>query len=161
VKNSELQRVADIFVGDWTVAITNQRWLDDKTATTTGVAKGEWLGDAFVQLRMWLQGEGSELFGATAVDQPDDLGHPQMHFVFGRSDARDQFVALTHDERGVLRVFDVSIDGDTTTLHRADPDFHQRFVGRVDGNRIVMHPDISEDQGATWIKDFDMTLTRA
>jgi hypothetical protein len=160
VKNQELQRVADIFVGDWSVSITNQRWVDDKTATTRGLAKGEWLEDAFVQLRMWFEGEGNELFGNTAVDQAGDLGHPQMHFVFGRSDARDRFLALSHDERGVLRVFDLALEADTWTLHRGDPDFHQRLVGRVDGNSILIHPDISEDQGATWVKDFDMTLAR-
>lgn len=53
MRNEQLQRVADVFVGDWAVSITNQRWIEDKTATTTGTAKGEWLGDAFVQLRVW------------------------------------------------------------------------------------------------------------
>lgn len=104
MKNEQLERVADIFVGDWTVAITNQRWLDDKTATTTGIAKGEWLGDAFVQLRAWFEGDGNAIFGDTAVEQPDTIGQPALHFVFGRSDARDQFVALSHDERGQLEV---------------------------------------------------------
>lgn len=161
MKNEQLQRVADVFVGDWNVVISNQRWVDDKHATTKGVAKGEWLGDAFVQLRMWFEGEGSELFGDTAPDQHDGLGEPNMHFVFGRSDARDRFVTLSYDERGTLRVFDFTLDGASWELHRADPDFHQRFIGRVNGDQILAHPDISEDQGATWTKDFDLTFTRA
>jgi hypothetical protein len=161
MKNQQLEQVADIFVGEWTVSISNQRWLDDKTATTRGIAKGDWLGDAFVQLRAWFEGDGTEVFGATATGQPEQLGQPAMHFVFGRSDARDRFIALSHDERGVLRVFDVTLDGDSWMLHREDPDFHQRLIGRVEGNRIVAHPDMSEDQGATWVKDFDMTFTRA
>jgi hypothetical protein len=82
--------------GDWTVAITNQRWLDDDTATTTGRARGAWLGDAFVDFRVWLDGDGDALFGGSALEQPDDLGTPAMHFVFGRSDAQDRFVALSH-----------------------------------------------------------------
>ena len=57
MRSQQLERVANVFVGDWTVAITNQRWLDDNTATTTGMAKGAWLGDAFVELRVWLDGE--------------------------------------------------------------------------------------------------------
>lgn len=160
MRNQQLERVANVFVGDWTVAITNQRWLDDNTATTTGMAKGAWLGDAFVELRVWLDGDGDALFGETAIEQPDDLATPAMHFVFGRSDAQDRFVALSHDERGVLRVFDLTMDADSWMLHRADPDFHQRLIGRVEGDRILAHPDISEDQGVTWVKDFDMTFQR-
>jgi hypothetical protein len=47
-------------------------------------------------------------------------------------------------------------------LTREDPDFHQRLVGAVsaDGNRIDTHPDASEDHGATWRKDFDLTFER-
>ncbi len=160
MRNEQLQRVADVFVGDWNVAITNQRWVEDKTATTNGTAKGEWLGDAFVQVRLWFEGDGDEVFGATARGDLADVGEPAMHFVFGRSDARDRFIALSHDERGVLRVFDLTLDGESWMLHRGDPDFHQRLIGRVEGNRIVAHPDMSEDEGATWIKDFDMTFTR-
>ena len=161
MRNRELERVADIFVGDWTLSITNQRWLDDPTTATPGVAKGEWLGDAFVQLRAWFEADSDEIFGPGALAQSDDLDEPSLRFVFGRSDARDRFVALSHDERGVARVFDLTLDGDTWTLHREDPDFHQRLVGHIDGDKIVAHPDMSEDEGATWVKDFDMTFTRS
>jgi len=41
-----------------------------------------------------------------------------------------------------------------------DPDFHQRLVGRVEGDRIVGRADASEDQGATWRKDFDLVFER-
>lgn len=161
MKNEQLQRVADLFVGDWSVADTNQRWLDDEAAITRGIAKGEWVGEAFVQLRVWLEDDGESIFGDTSPGTPDDLGEPAMHFVFGRSDAREQFVALSHDERGVLRVFDFTLDGDSWTLLRRDPDFHQRLVGRVEDSQMLVHPDISEDEGATWVKDFDMTFTRS
>jgi hypothetical protein len=86
--------------------------------TTRGIAKGEWLDDAFVQLRAWFEGDGNAIFGDSA-------------------------------------------DADCWMLHRADPDFHQRLIGRVEGSRILAHPDISEDEGATWVKDFDMTFTRS
>jgi hypothetical protein len=65
-----------------------------------------------------------------------------------------------HDERGVLRVFDLTLDAGSWMLHRADPDFHQRFIGRIERDRILAHPDISQDQGVTWVKDFDMTFQR-
>lgn len=68
---------------------------------------------------------------------------------------------LYNDERGVLRVFRLTLDGATWTMHRADPDIHQRFVGRVEGDRMVGRTEASEDQGATWRKDFDLVFQRA
>ncbi|HWM19009.1 MAG TPA: hypothetical protein VNO51_04935 [Ilumatobacteraceae bacterium] len=142
-RNTELERVAEIFVGHWALSLTNMWWLDDPTTVTSGAATGEWLGDSFVRLRAELGGE------------------PTWEFVFGRNDARDQFVVLYHDERGVLRVFELSLDGGSFVMSRTDPDFHQRLVGRVEGDRIVGQADASDDQGATWRKDFDMIFERA
>ncbi|MET0910808.1 MAG: hypothetical protein ABWZ99_15180 [Ilumatobacteraceae bacterium] len=141
-RNEELERVAAIFVGRWTLSITNQWWLDDPNIVTTGTAIGEWLGQSFVRL------------------QAEFDGQPTWDFVFGRNDARDQFVVLYHDERGVMRVFDLTLDGGSWAMSRTDPDFHQRFVGRVDGDRIVAQTDASEDQGVTWRKDFDIAFDR-
>ena len=142
-RNSELERVAGIFVGDWNLTITNQWWLDDPSTVTSGTASGNWLGDSFVRL------------------QAEVNGLPGWEFIFGRSDARDQFIVLYHDERGVLRVFDLILDGDSWVMSRNDPDFHQRLLGRVEGDRMVGQADASEDQGATWRKDFDMIFDRS
>jgi hypothetical protein len=142
-RNADLERVAEIFLGDWTLTITNQWWLDDPTTVTSGTATCEWLGDSFIRLQAELGGE------------------PTWEFVFGRNDARDEFVALYHDERGVLRVFQLTLDDGAWTLSRTDPDFHQRLVGRVDGDRMVGRADASEDHGATWRKDFDLVFERA
>jgi hypothetical protein len=142
-RNEELERVAAIFVGDWALTITNQWWLDDPTTVTSGTAVGEWLGDSFVRLRAEIGDE------------------PTWEFVFGRNDARDQFVVLYHDERGVLRVFELTLDDASWVMSRADPDFHQRLLGRVEGDRIVGQADASDDRGATWRKDFDLVFERA
>ena len=141
-RNTELERVAAIFVGDWTLTITNQWWLDDPTTVTSGSATCDWLGDSFIRLQAEFDGE------------------PTWEFVFGRNDARDQFVVLYHDERGVLRVFDMTLDDGSWTMSHADPDFHQRLLGRVEGDRIVGQTDASEDEGATWRKDFDLVFER-
>src|SRR5947208_71612 len=97
-RNAELERLADVFVGDWTLSITNQWWLDDPSTVTNGSATGEWLDDSFVRFR-------------AVID-----GTPSWDFVFGRSDARGEFVALYHDERGVLRLFHVTLDDDGWTM---------------------------------------------
>jgi hypothetical protein len=46
------------------------------------------------------------------------------------------------------------------TMVREDPDFHQRFVGRREGGRIVAQWDASDDGGRTWRKDFDLIFER-
>lgn len=67
--------------------------------------------------------------------------HSSWHWIIGRSDARDQFVLLYHDDRGVLRVFDMAFADGQWTFVREDPDFssalprdrgvtpHQRSLG--------------------------------
>ena len=83
-RNTELERVAEIFVDDWSLAITNKWWLDDPATVTYGTATCDWLGDSFVRLQAEIDGK------------------PTWDFVFGRNDTSDQFVVLYHDERGVL-----------------------------------------------------------
>jgi hypothetical protein len=142
MRNPELERLAQVFAGDWTLTITNQWWLDDPATVTTGTASCGWLGDSFLRLQAELDGK------------------PTWDFVFGRNDAQDEFVALYHDERSVLRVFEVTLDGADWTMSRTDPDFHQRFVGRVEGDRLVSRTEASEDQGSNWRKDFDLIFQR-
>lgn len=142
MRNSGLERVAEVFVGEWSLSITNQWWLDDPTTVTTGSAACDWIGDSFVRLHA------------------DIDGIPAWDFVFGASDAREQLVVLYHDERGVLRVFELTLDDGGWSMSRTDPDFHQRLWARVEGDRMVGQADASEDQGATWRKDFDLVFER-
>jgi hypothetical protein len=145
-RNEALQRVADVLVGTWELTMTNAWFWEDPAAVVEGSATVEWLDDAFLIMR-WFFGE-----------------EPAAVWALGRSDARDAFVALNYRERGELRVFDMTFTGagGAWVLTREDPDFHQRLVGAVsaDGNRIDIHPDASEDHGATWRKDFDLTFER-
>jgi hypothetical protein len=107
-----------------------------------GWATFEWLDDAFIVWR-WNSGD----------PQP-------AQFVIGYSDANERYVVLYHDERGVARVFDMTWGDGEWTLSRADPDFHQRIVAAVAGDRIEASVDASEDAGTTWRKDFDLTFMR-
>ena len=145
-RNEALQQVADVLVGSWKLTMTNAWFWENPAAVVEGAATVEWLDDAFLIMR-WFFGEAAE-----AV------------WVLSRSDARDAFIALTYDERGVLRVFDMTFTGagGAWLLTREDPDFYQRFVGTVsaDGKRIDTHPDASEDHGTTWRKDFDLVFER-
>jgi hypothetical protein len=141
-RNTELERVAEVFEGAWVVTITNMWWLEDPTTVTTGTASCDWLGDSFLRLQVEFEGE------------------PTWEIVFGRSDARDQFVVLYHDERGVQRLFDLTLDEDTWVMSRTDPYFHQRLLGRIEGDRMVGEADASDDRGDTWRNDFDLIFER-
>jgi hypothetical protein len=133
----------EALVGDWTLTMTNAWFLDDPGVEVGGSATIEWLGDAFLQMRATL-----------------GMDHGTWHWVIGRSDAREQFVLLYHDERGVLRVFEMELADGQWTLVREDPDFHQRFIATVEGDRIVGRWEASEDFGTSWRKDFDLIFTR-
>jgi hypothetical protein len=67
---------------------------------------------------------------------------------------------LYHDERGVLRVFEMTFADGEWRLVRTDPDFHQRFIGIVGPDRIDGRWEASEDAGTTWRKDFDLIFER-
>lgn len=141
-RNPEVERVAAIFEGSWRLTLANQWWVEDPDATVTGTARCSWLGDSFLRLEAELDGE------------------PTWDFVFGRSDATDELVVLYQDPRPTNRVFHLTIDDGSWEMHRTDPDFHQRIVGRVEGDRMVGTADASEDGGATWRKDFDLVWER-
>jgi hypothetical protein len=104
----------------------------------------EWLGGAFLRLRA----------------NPGEEQAQTWDYVFGRNDARDAYSVLYHDERGVCRVFDMTFDGTEWTMLREDPDFHQRWVSRFEGDTIVGRWEASDDQGSTWRKDFDLVFAR-
>lgn len=84
----------------------------------------------------------------------------EMVLVLGRNDARSAYTALYKDERGVCRVFEMTFEESRWVLSREDPDMYQRYVGEVGPDRITGRWEASEDRGATWRKDFDLTFER-
>jgi hypothetical protein len=132
----------DVLVGEWSLTLTDAWFLESREVRQHGHATARWLGDAFVELEAELEGK------------------PMWHFVFGRSDPAGQLVALYHDPRPTSRMFLMSFAGGQWEMLREDPDFHQRFVASVAGDRIDGHWHASDDEGATWRKDFDLIFER-
>jgi hypothetical protein len=141
VRNPALEPV-DVLVGEWALTLTDAWFLESRNVRQEGRASARWLGDAFIELEAEMEGEHV------------------WHFVFGHSDANEQFVALYHDPRPTSRLFRMTFTGAEWTLYREDPDFHQRFVARVSADRILGRWEASEDRGATWRKDFDLIFER-
>ncbi len=142
MRNPALQAL-DVLVGAWSLILTDAWFLESTDVRQNGHAVIRWIGDAFIELEAEMEGE------------------PVWHFVFGRSDATQRFIALYHDPRPTSRVFQMTFCNGEWTLLREDPDFHQRFVATVANDRIHGRWDASEDAGATWRKDFDLVFERA
>jgi hypothetical protein len=134
----------DGLVGEWDLTLSDAFFLDEGKAVVHGSATIGWLGDAFLVMRGSIGGED----------------YSTWDFVFGRSDANEQFTVLYHDERGVCRVFRMAFGDGEWMMLREDPDFHQRFVATVEPDRIAGRWEASEDAGQTWRKDFDLTFER-
>ncbi len=134
--NDAMRRLEGL-VGQWDVTMTHAWFLDSLDTEIKGTATFEWYAEAFLMMRSrWEDDSTSE-------------------FAFGRNDARDEYVAFTHDDRGVYRVFGMTFANGEWTLLREDPDFHQRIVMRVAPGRIDLRADASDDAGQTWRKDLD------
>ncbi|HET7350843.1 MAG TPA: hypothetical protein VFJ28_07890 [Marmoricola sp.] len=146
MRNEEMQRL-DVLVGTWRTTLKNAWFLEPADLEVPGEATVEWLHDAFLVFRWTMRGDVGD---ATS----------EMVMVLGRSDARDTYTALYHDERGVCRDFAMTFDGSRWTLTREDPDMFQRYVADVRPDQISGAWEASEDRGATWRKDFDLVLDR-
>ncbi len=144
---SEAMEQLDVLVGSWKSTMKNAWFLKPDDLTVPGSATVERLGDAFVVFRWTME---------------DDVGSAtsEMVLVLGRSDSRDVYSALYHDERGVCRVFAMMFDGSLWTLTREDPDMFQRFIADVGPDRIAGRWEASENRGSTWRKDFDLVFER-
>jgi hypothetical protein len=147
--NDAMRRLDDL-VGEWNLTMTHAWFLDSLDTAIPGAATIEWLADAFLVIRIEVQGSSSSEFDEAS----------RSEFVIGRTDAGDRYVALYHDGRDVYRVFDVTVVDDEWTFLREDPDFHQRMVMRFTRDRIDMRADASDDAGQTWRKDLDYILVR-
>jgi hypothetical protein len=132
----------DSLVGEWDVTMTNAWFLESLDTEVKGTATFEWVADAFLVMT-----SSFEEVGAWAS-------------VFTRNDARDAYLALYYDDRGVYRVFDMAFANGEWTLLREDPDFHQRIVMRTQPDRIDMRADASEDAGRSWRTDLDYIFER-
>jgi hypothetical protein len=145
---NDAMRRLEPMVGDWDVTLTHAWFLDSLDTEIQGTATVEWYADAFLLLRGSFPGRSAEEGGAAWA------------MVFSHNDPRDAFLGLYSDDRGVSRVFAMTFADGEWTLMREDPDFHQRIVMRLGGDRIDMRADASEDEGKTWRKDVDYIFVR-
>ena len=82
-------------------------------------------------------------------------------WIIGQDDSNKTYSVLYHDERGISRVYQMSLDNATWKMWRNSPGFSQRFEGNFSEafDTITDRWEKSFD-GSTWEHDFDLTYKR-
>jgi hypothetical protein len=83
-------------------------------------------------------------------------------WIIGRDDSSPEFSILYSDDRGVSRVYRMTLARGVWRIWRNAPGFYQRFEGRFTdkGNTIRAHWERSV-RGRSWIHDFDLTFRKS
>jgi hypothetical protein len=102
---------------------------------------------------------GAHLVQRTIVELPEA---PDNISIMGCDGAKGTYFQLYSDERGVSRVYEMSISDGDWKLWRTGPPFAQRFSATFseDGNTILGRWEMSED-GVTYRTDFDLVYRRS
>jgi hypothetical protein len=140
-KSKPLKKFAAL-IGQWELTLNNAWFLKSMDTVVKGKASFEWLDDGLI---IWRFGTGT-VPGATSV--------------IGYSDAKEKYEMLYYDDRGVYRIFDMELKGNTWTMLREDKDFYQRLSAIIKKDTIISKAEASDDKGKTWRKDFDLLYTR-
>jgi hypothetical protein len=134
----------EVLVGKWS-----------QQATPPG---GEpWPGEAAVTFE-WLDGSDKRLLvERMTVEMPEA---PDGVCVIGCDAANSTYFQLYSDDRGVCRVYEMSIGDGEWKLWREGEPFAQRFTAKIsnDGNTIDGRWEVNEGDG--WKTDFDLVYTR-
>jgi hypothetical protein len=133
----------NILVGEWNMTGTHPQL----PATLHGHSVFQWLQEG--ALLSW------------HFNWEPGTGVPDAYSIIGHDDAVEPCVMLYTDERGVTRIYQMSLDGGVWKMWRNSPDFSQRMTGTFsdDGNTITWKGEMSRD-GSTWEPDLTVTYTR-
>jgi len=132
----------EILVGEWKMVGTHPAL----PSAVQGHSSFEWLVDG--ALLLW------------HFDwQPGDI--PSALSVIGHDDSVETCSMLYSDERGVARIYQMSLSGGVWKMWREALGFSQRMTATFseDGNTIAWHGELSRD-GSSWEQDLDVTYTR-
>jgi len=91
-----------------------------------------------------------------------DATTPTATWIIGRDDSQPDYQVLYADDRGVSRVYGMSLSASSWRMWRDTADFSQRFDARVSDNQTEMEGSWrkSFDGGTTWEHDFKVRYTR-
>jgi hypothetical protein len=141
-KPNPVLKELEIMVGQWNLVGSHPVI----PGSVHGHASFEWVGD------------GAFLSWHTDFEQ---TGPPSRIAVIGRDDSVDTYSILYFDERGVSRIYEMSLMNGIWKMWRNAPGFSQRMTGTVidDRSTIMIHWEKSSD-GSIWEPDLDLTYTK-
>ena len=115
-----------------------------------------WPGEARATIE-W-HDSGAHLVARSTVEMPEA---PDSISTMGCDGANGTYFQLYSDERGVCRVYEMSIADAEWKLWREGVPFPQRFTATIsdDGETIVGRWEKAQD-GRTWETDFDLTYRK-
>ena len=139
----EALRRLEALVGEWSVEAT---WPDGTPWPGGGRVTFEW------------HSSGAHLVERGSADLPEA---PDNVSIIGCDGANGTYFQLYSDERGVCRIYEMSIDDHEWKLWREGEPFDQRFTGTFsdDRNTITARWEAAED-GAGFKTDFDLVYRR-
>lgn len=100
--------------------------------------------------------------GAALVMRMGDAATPAATWIIGWDDANPDYHVLYADDRGVSRVYRMSLRDGTWQMWRDTPEFSQRFEAEVSPGQeeISGSWQKSVDGGTTWEHDFTVRHSR-
>lgn len=133
----------DVLIGEWDMVGTHPII----PSPVKGHSSFEWLRDN--ALLSW------------HFDWEQGPGIPNAYSVIGHDDAVEACSSLYTDERGVSRIYQMTLEGGIWKMWRDTADFSQRMTGTLsdDRNTITVRGELSKD-GSTWEQDLNVTYTR-
>lgn len=130
----------EFLAGDWDMELYDTSFLPDPDAKVRGQVTFAWIEqDTALVMRM-----------GPAI------------WIIGRDDAEPHYHVLYADERGVSRVYRMSLDAGAWRIWRDTPEFSQRFDAEVDSGHAEINGawQKSTDGGKTWEHDFKVRYSR-
>jgi hypothetical protein len=135
------------FVGDWDMALSGASFLPDPEQIIHGHLGVSWIEDGAL----------------LAMHQGKESPTPaSASWIIGRDEASPDYSVFYTDDRGVSRIYEMSLTGATWKLWRDNAEFAQRFQATVgnDQNSMLGHWQ-KAIAGQEWEHDFNVTYTRS
>jgi hypothetical protein len=117
-----------------------------------------WPGDAEITFEWLADSDRRLLVERARVEMPEA---PNTVCVIGSDAANGRYFQLYTDDRGVCRVYEMSIGNGEWKIWRDGEPFSQRYTAKIsdDGNTIEGRWEAAKD-GSNWETDFDLVFTR-
>jgi hypothetical protein len=134
----------EFFTGEWDMELSNAAFLASPEEKVHGSVTFRWVESG--ALLVMSQGAGMM---------------PAATWAIGRDDAKNDYTVLYADNRGVSRVYEMSFARGVWEMWRNNPEFSQRFEGRVsEDKRTIEATWAKSSDGKTWEHDFDLRYTK-